>query len=236
MGETADRFWAAEQVLTGHRNISNCMSITTKIDKCSKDLKSKAKENGWWTGRETFNWTEVIGGSTGELVNPSSRWSCGRKLLAVKSRAAKFDPEDMMSVLRDEDSGINMSGGGFPTTGSQVSLLSGNPAIASCHWFTATQGPSRSVFKPFLFSPNGCPSDTELTTSPNGDDLTPKEQVHPLWSAHTKRRWGSALKRALIEDLEKRYIKFGEKERSGVEQKNLFRAAVHDEMELWLTT
>ena len=40
------------------RNISNCMSIATKIDLMSEGLKEKAQNEGWWDGKTTFNWTE----------------------------------------------------------------------------------------------------------------------------------------------------------------------------------
>ena len=48
----------------GFRNISNCMSIGTKIDLMSNGLKEKAQNDGWWDGETTFNWTE--GGLTSE--------------------------------------------------------------------------------------------------------------------------------------------------------------------------
>ena len=43
------------------RNISNCMSIGTKIDLMSNGLKENAQNEGWWDGKTSFNWTEVIG-------------------------------------------------------------------------------------------------------------------------------------------------------------------------------
>ena len=44
--ETARTFWVAQRVTSGVRNISNCMSITTQIDKMSKDLLESAKHQG----------------------------------------------------------------------------------------------------------------------------------------------------------------------------------------------
>ena len=41
MVETAERLWVAELVTTGVRNISNCMSITNKIDLCHPELKTR---------------------------------------------------------------------------------------------------------------------------------------------------------------------------------------------------
>ena len=49
--------------------------------------------------------------------------------------------------------------GGFCSTGSQISLLglksSGSECssdMPACHWFTATPDPSKSLYKPFVFS------------------------------------------------------------------------------------
>ena len=51
------------------RNISNCMSIGTKIDLMSNGLKEKAQNEGWWDSKTTFNWTE------GSLISESfSLW------------------------------------------------------------------------------------------------------------------------------------------------------------------
>jgi len=227
--ETADRHWVAEKVVSGCRNISNCMSITTNIDKCSADLKSTAKDKGWWNGKVPFNWSKVIGGSTGELVNPSSRWSCGGKLLKKKSAEGKFGVTDMMKVLRDEDSGINMAGGSFPTTGSQVSVLSKSEEIGSCHWFTATQGPSLSVFKPFIFCDTS--STGNLTISPVGESLSPEQRDHPLWAAHAKREWASYSPWA--EGIEKKFLCLAEEERRKKNRQSLFSSAVEEEMDLY---
>ncbi|XP_023330377.1 secernin-3 isoform X2 [Eurytemora carolleeae] len=141
--ETADKLWAAEHVETGYRNISNCMSITTKIDRCHPDLKSRAKSEGWWDGVSEFNWSDVIGNTSGDLENPGSRFSCGRELLKERCEGSKFNVKNMMEVLRDEASGINRPSGDFPTAGSQVSILAENSGIADIHWFTATLCPTR---------------------------------------------------------------------------------------------
>ena len=139
----SSRLWAAERVESGCRNISNCLSIGTKVDMCSKGLKEMAKEKGWWDGREPFHWAEVLGGGAcGELESPDSRWRCGKNLLEEGAREGRFLVEDMMRVLRDERSGINRPGGEFPTAGSQVSTL-GSERARAAHWLTATLAPSR---------------------------------------------------------------------------------------------
>lgn len=43
----------------GFRNISNNLTITTKIDMSSANLKEEAKKKGWWNGSEPFNFAEV---------------------------------------------------------------------------------------------------------------------------------------------------------------------------------
>ena len=72
---------------------------------------------------------------------------------------ATFRFFDMISILRDDQSGICMideSGRGYTSTGSQVSVLtSGNrkkSQIDGCHFFTGTPNPKVSLFKPFIFS------------------------------------------------------------------------------------
>ena len=82
---------------------------------------------------------------------------CGKKLLQDRAKDKKFSVQNMIEVLRDEDSGINRPGymnpsvtktlsmifvgGDFPTSGSQVSIL-GRTGSFPCHWFTATPVPT----------------------------------------------------------------------------------------------
>ncbi|CAF4624603.1 unnamed protein product, partial [Rotaria magnacalcarata] len=64
----------------------------------------------------------------------------------------------MISILRDDQSGICMLGEGDDciSTGSQVSVLLSTDRKRSqtdaCHFFTATPNPQLSLFKPFIFS------------------------------------------------------------------------------------
>ena len=89
----SSRLWAAERVESGCRNISNCLSIGTKVDMCSKGLKEMAREKGWWDGREPFHWAEVLGGGAcGELESPDSRWRCGKNLLEEGAREGGATP------------------------------------------------------------------------------------------------------------------------------------------------
>jgi len=245
--ETADRLWAAEKVESGCRNISNCLSIGTKVDLCSEGLKVLAREKGWWNGDEPFHWASVLGGGAcGELENPDSRWMCGRKLLEEKAKEGKFMVEDMMQVLRDEKSGINRPAGDFPTAASQVSTLhsvqpvqsvqSVQPvqpvqsvqSVQSVHWLTASLAPSRSVFKPFIFCQDSkTPAETE---SPKGTKLEPQSRKHPLWVA--VERWDIDMEQ--LEVMEKWCIETGREERKKPvgEIGNVFEMAVLKEMEL----
>ena len=117
----------------------------------------------------------------------------------------------MMSILRDDPSGICMHSG---STGSQVSILPPPQAnrLAS-HWFTATPDPSRSMFKPFLFCEGATIGDK--TTSPDFGDADPVkcqprfqtsvDRRHPLYIAHGKLRSkldkGDAKAKALLSQI-----------------------------------
>ncbi|XP_076033518.1 secernin-2 isoform X2 [Oratosquilla oratoria] len=149
--ETAGNHWAAEHVTDGCRNISNALSIGTKIDKMSDGMKEKAQSEGWWDGTSDFNFAEVYGDS----AVSDFRKERGEKLLTSLSEDCSFDQRSMFQVLRNKMSGICMTGGGYCTTGSQVSVLV-KPDVGrpSCHWFTGTPDPSCSVFKPFIFTDN----------------------------------------------------------------------------------
>jgi secernin len=106
--------------------------------------------------------------------------------------AGNFKAQDMMSILRHEDSGICMTGG-FTSTGSQVSILPPKDSGAPCvHFLTGTANPSKSLFKPFVFTENASIGDK--TTSPTFGDKDPAKIIprfqstvdrqHPLWRAH----------------------------------------------------
>ncbi|XP_018019759.1 secernin-2 isoform X2 [Hyalella azteca] len=150
--ETAGQLWVAQKISEGYRNISNCLSIGSEFDKSSSNIRDVAKEKGWWDGAGDFNFTKAL--SSGA---DTRRKKCGEKLLHDLTKDGAFSLHSMLTVLRDEASGICMGNDGdFVTTGSQVSVLTppGGSAGPSCHWFTGTPDPQRSVFKPFVFTPN----------------------------------------------------------------------------------
>ncbi|KAK8759163.1 hypothetical protein V5799_003200 [Amblyomma americanum] len=117
--ETAGKLWAAENIKSGCRNISNCLSIETKIDLCSQGLKEEAKKLGYWDdSRGELNFRLAF--SDGEV---DRRYTCGKKLLEkLSAKEEGIGEREMMRVLRDKPSGICMSLGAFVSTGSQVTL------------------------------------------------------------------------------------------------------------------
>ncbi|XP_075465150.1 secernin-3 isoform X2 [Ascaphus truei] len=150
--ETAGKYWAAEKVEEGIRNISNSLSITTKIDREHPGMREYAKTKGWWDGKKEFNFAAVYSYFNPSRISSSGDRFCeGYKLL--RKHKGSMTAETMMEILCDKKSGINMEGG-FMTTGSMVSILPQDLKQPCCHFFTGTPDPSRSFFKPFIFVPH----------------------------------------------------------------------------------
>ncbi|XP_053327481.1 secernin-3 isoform X2 [Spea bombifrons] len=159
--ETAGRYWAAQKI-QGIKNISNNLSITTKIDREHPGMREYAKTKGWWDGEKEFNFAAVYSYfNPSRLSSAGDRYCEGYRLL--RKHEGSMTAETMMEILSDKESGINMEGG-FMTTGSMVSILPKDPTQPCCHFFTGTPDPSRSVFKPFIFVPQMKP--LMLTASP----------------------------------------------------------------------
>ncbi|KGL72433.1 Secernin-3, partial [Tinamus guttatus] len=153
--ETSGKYWAAEKVEGGVRNISNQLSITTKIDREHPELREYAKSKGWWDGEKEFDFAATYSYvNTARMTTSRGRYCEGYKLL--NKHKGSISSEIMMEILRDKESGINMEGG-FMTTGSMVSVLPQEPGLPCVHYFTGTPDPERSVFKPFIFVPNITP-------------------------------------------------------------------------------
>ncbi|KAM4798169.1 secernin-3-like isoform X2 [Urocitellus parryii] len=149
--ETAGKHWAAEKV-KGVRNISNQLSITTKIDQEHPDMRNYAKQKGWWDGKKEFDFAATYSYlDTAKMMTSSGRYCEGYKLLNKHKGNITF--ETMMEILRDKPSGINMEGE-FLTTASMVSVLPQDSNLPCIHFFTGTPDPERSVFKPFIFVPH----------------------------------------------------------------------------------
>ncbi|XP_036401104.1 secernin-3 isoform X2 [Megalops cyprinoides] len=188
--ETSGKYWAAERVEEGYRNISNQYSITTKIDREHPEMREYARSQGWWDGKAEFNFAGVYSyTNTARIEASGSRYCEGRKLL--KKSEGHITAETMMEILRDKESGINMEGM-FMTTGSMVSAIPRDPGLPGVHYFTATPDPERSVFKPFIFVMDI--KQLKMTCSPSfgADDpvkKTPRfkskpDRKHPLFLKH----------------------------------------------------
>ncbi|XP_063789505.1 secernin-3 isoform X2 [Pseudophryne corroboree] len=190
--ETAGQYWAAEKVDEGIKNISNNLSITSRIDREHPGMREYAKTKGWWDGKKEFNFAAVY-----SYFNPSRSSSSGDRFCEgyklLRKHKGDLTAESMMEILSDKKSGINMEGG-FMTTGSMVSILPQDPNQPCCHFFTGTPDPSRSVFKPFVFVPQI--QQLVRTASPlfGSDDpvkLQPRFQTQPdrrheLYTKHEK--------------------------------------------------
>ncbi|KAK7109985.1 hypothetical protein V1264_013929 [Littorina saxatilis] len=179
--ETAGPYWAAEHITEGVRNISNELSIGTKIDRSSPNLAAEAKKLGLYQDdMGPFNFTHVFSeGGKCFTSQMSFRYRHGLKMLKELSASGKFGVRDMLKILRDEESGICMTDGSFVSTGSQVSVLVPPSSSAcptpSCHWFTGTPNPLTSIYKPFIFAPGAAIG--KATVSPQfGDDDPAKKK------------------------------------------------------------
>ncbi|KAJ0005649.1 hypothetical protein NQD34_015543 [Periophthalmus magnuspinnatus] len=147
--ETSAKYWAAERVESGYRNISNQYGITTKIDREHPEMRDYARSKGWWDGKSQFNFATVYSYLTTARIEASGSRYCEGKMLLEKSNGS-ITAETMMAILRDKESGINMEGM-FMSTGSMVSVVPIDQSLPAVHYFTATPDPARSVFKPFIF-------------------------------------------------------------------------------------
>lgn len=171
--ETVGKHWAAEQVTKGYRNISNVLTITTNIDKKSEDLLEYAKAHGFWDGNGDFNFAEAFN----KKETSSACFKAGKKLLENFTASNNFKETDMFTILRDDQSEIcKPCDAKFPTQCSQVSVLSSDRP--SVHWFTGTAHPSKSVFKPFVFTKNPAISKHTQCLSEN--------EPHTLYSLHSE--------------------------------------------------
>lgn len=157
--DTAGALWAAEKVCGGIRNISNELSIGSKMDLMSPGLEEEAKKFGLYSeDNAPLDFKAVFSAQSQTLSDSSNstsfRFKRGKELMEKVVSSGKFGYRDMFKILRDEDGGICMMDGGFITSGSQVSvLMPTGSSIPDVHWFTGTPNPSTSIYKPFFFGP-----------------------------------------------------------------------------------
>lgn len=249
--ETSAKYWAAERVDSGYRNISNQYGITTKIDKEHPEMRKYARSKGWWNGKSQFNFATVYSYLTTARIEAAGSRYCEGKTLLEKCNGS-ITAETMMDILRDKESGINMEGM-FMSTGSMVSVVPTDPALPAVHYFTATPDPERSVFKPFVFLENV--AQLKETSSPNygADDPVKKkprfqskpDRKHKLFVKHevvaaiidSYKDRGQKITHSMRE-LEKEKMEQMEKILSeGIKEPdylvNLFSNCVQDEMAIY---
>uniref|UniRef100_A0A8C2NF54 Secernin 1 n=1 Tax=Capra hircus TaxID=9925 RepID=A0A8C2NF54_CAPHI len=189
--ETVGKYWAAEKITEGVKCICNQLSLTTKIDAEHPELRSYAQSQGWWTGEDEFNFSEVFSPSDDHLTCCSGRDT-------LEKQEESITVQTMIDVLRDKASGVCVDSESFLTTASIVSVLPQSRSSPCVHYFTGTPDPSRSIFKPFIFV-----DDVKLVPKAQspcfGDDDPAKKEPrfqekpdrrHELYKAH---EWARAV-------------------------------------------
>ncbi|KAL6486188.1 hypothetical protein MHYP_G00055800 [Metynnis hypsauchen] len=190
--ETAGKLWAAQKITEGVKNISNQLTIGTEISAEHPELRSVAQSQGWWNGEGEFSFSAAFSPDNppARMELAKQRYKGGTALL--QEHDGSVTAEVMMSILRDKPSGICMDSEGFRTTGSMVSILPRDTSMPCVHFFTATPDPSRSVFKPFIFSESMSPVTMVVSPQYGPDDpvrTQPRfqhkvDRKHELYKAH----------------------------------------------------
>jgi len=185
--ETAGRWWAAEHITNGMRNISNCLSITNLGDIHSEGLIEYAMEKGLERDEDDLNFAKMFSsGGWNPVISPYSRE--GRANMLLHEKKGEITPGIMADILRDHEAGICMHGG-FLSAGSQISVLGQDQQQ---HWFTGTAPTCESVFHPFEFD------DSCAGLSPTG----PHKSINENWMWVKHRR---VFQEKLTHDSRKRH-------------------------------
>jgi len=144
--ETAGKWWVAERIKDGFRNISNTLSIHTKFDLQAKGIQDYARSKGFWDGKDAFDFAKAF--TAEEASNheeEESRESRIKKLLAHgTSSGRKVSPKTLMTILRDHEAGVCMHGAETTT----ASIITHFAASGPVHYVTVAPNPCESVFKP----------------------------------------------------------------------------------------
>lgn len=83
----------------GVRNISNQLSITTKIDREHPELKEYAKSNGWWDGEKEFDFAATYSYvNTARMTTSGGRYCEGYKLLNKHKGILLIFFQDMQNI------------------------------------------------------------------------------------------------------------------------------------------
>ncbi|NVM56053.1 MAG: C69 family dipeptidase [Candidatus Helarchaeota archaeon] len=195
--ETAGKWWIAEKITDGIRNISNDLSIRTKFDLTAEGLIDYAKEKGYWDSSQPFNFIKAF--SMGRVKDKPSPYSReGRCRILLEENNNTVAPQVMMDILRDHDAGVCMHGG-FRSTSSMVSRIDSNKEL-TVHWFTGTPNPCQSFFKPLFMAPTTeLPSQLQATLAPD---------PNTLWWGHELVKEKSPKRlNVTLSNLEKQYLK-----------------------------
>lgn len=98
--ETSGRRWVAERFTHGVRSISNQLSIRTRWDKGSADIKEFAHSQGWWTPGAEFDFALAYADHRRYSRQVSHiRWKRSGQLL--RNHQGQLHTAAMMSFLRD---------------------------------------------------------------------------------------------------------------------------------------
>jgi len=147
--ETAGRFWVAERFQTGHRNISNRLSVRKNHDCRSAELDA------------SVDFAERFSAAAPD-PEPGSREFGVAGLL--RRHDGSVTPETMMAILGDHENGICMHGA-FETTASMVSRF--RPDGVAEHWMTGASYPCRADFHRVDFPSPDSRSEIKLTKDRN---------------------------------------------------------------------
>ncbi|MFX1516496.1 MAG: C69 family dipeptidase [Promethearchaeota archaeon] len=154
--ETAGKWWIAQRINDGFRNISNALSIRSEYTIAKEGIIDYVLDRGYCDNVEDFDFAKCF--TQGIYYEPTrfSRGGWGNYLL--QSNSGNIDLNTMMDILRDHYGGICMHGA-FRTTGSQVSYLSEENSV---HWMTGSPHPCISFFKPFVVPSNVDPMNIDI--------------------------------------------------------------------------
>ncbi|NHI94494.1 MAG: peptidase C69 [Candidatus Lokiarchaeota archaeon] len=198
--ETADKWWVAEHVIEGIRNISNELSIRKKFDLIREGTIEHAIEKGYCKDEDQFNFANSFAqGGVSDTISPFSRE--GRCQILLNDKRGKLNVEQAMEVLRDHEGGICMHGG-FRSTASQVTKIFDDDS--TINWLTGTPEPCMGMFKP-IFLPNPrLPDNLESTLIPEREKL---------WWAHV-----SSIQKGSEKDLQNLKTAFRQAEINNIEK------------------
>jgi secernin len=178
--ETAGKWWIAQKITDGIRNISNSLSIRSEYTLAKEGIIDYALDRGYCDDRDQFDFTKCFTKGIYQKPTKYSREGWGNFLL--QSNFGKISPKTMIEILRDHYGGICMHGA-FRTTGSQVSYISKKNSI---HWMTGSPHPCISFFKPFVVPTKNEPMNINIFTQRDNLDLSTQEKVFKELQAYER--------------------------------------------------